>query len=276
MAPRTAVAKRPGALPRNVPGRVEHLESLERGLRVLELFGAGDQHELTMTDVAERLGATRAAAMRLLGTLERLGYLRAAGRAYVLAPRVLGLGYAYLASLGFRIVAKPIVEALRTRAGESCSLGVLDGGDVVYVARAEARRIIRIDLAVGSRLPAHLNSMGRVLLAALPDRALESYLKALKPVAITRHTVTDKSELRRRILDVRRVGHCFISDEVEQGVAGLATPVRDAQGNTIASLNLSLAFSRHTRDEIERVLLPMLRDSTRQIEELLSRELPLA
>lgn len=259
-----------------VPARAEHLESLDRGLRVLELLGGDETHALTISDVAERLDITRAAAMRILGTLERLGFLRSGGRTYTLAPRVLSLGYAYLASLGFRAVAKPIVDALMRDTGATCSIGVLDGADVVYVVRTEARRIIRIDLSVGSRLPAYLNSMGRVLLSALSEQALDAYLAELKPVAATKQTVTDKAELKKRILRVRRAGYCFISGEVEQWIAGLATPIRDRGGNTIASLNLSLAFSRHTKHEIESELLPKLAQSTREIEHILHSDLPLA
>lgn len=258
-----------------IPARTEHLESLDRGLRVLELLGSDETYALTMSDVAERLDITRAAAMRILGTLERLGFVRGEGRTYTLAPRVLSLGYGYLASLGFRALAKPIVDALMQDTGETCSIGVLDGADVVYVVRAEARRIIRIDLSVGSRLPAYLNSMGRVLLSALPEQALDAYLARLKPVAATKHTVTDKAELKTRILSVRRTGYCFISGEVEQWIAGLATPIRDRSGNTIASLNLSLAFNRHAKREIESELLPKLARSTREIEQLLHSDLPL-
>jgi IclR family transcriptional regulator, pca regulon regulatory protein len=258
------------------PARAGHLESLDRGLRALELLGSSETHALTMSDVAERLDITRAAAMRILGTLERLGFVQSGGRTYTLAPRVLSLGYGYLASLGFRAVAKPIVDALVQDTGETCSIGVLDGADVVYVMRAEARRIIRIDLAVGSRLPAYLNSMGRVLLSALPERALDAYLADLRPVAATRQTVTDKAELKRRILLVRKTGYCFISGEVEQWIAGLATPIRDRGGNTIASLNLSLAFSRHTKREIESELLPKLAQSTREVEHILHSDLPFA
>ncbi len=263
------------ATPPKVPPRGEHLESLERGLRVLELFGRDETDALTMVEVAERLQMTRAATMRVMGTLANLGYLHASGRSFALAPRVLSLGYAYLAALGFRAVAKPIVEALKSRTGETCSIGVLDGNDVVYVVRVETRRVIRIDLAVGSRLPAYLNSMGRVLLSALDNASLDAYLAPLQPVAATRKTVTDKAELRKRIVAVRRQGYCFISGEVEQGIAGLATPIRDRNGQTIASLNLSLAFSRHSRQEIESTLLPMLQQSTHEIEHILHSDLPL-
>lgn len=252
--------------------RAEHLESLERGLRVLELFGTDDVHALAMIEVADRLDITRAAAMRILGTLERLGFVRRTGRLYSPAPRVLSLGYAYLASLGFRAIAKPIVDALMLDTGETCSIGILDKMDVVYVVRAEARRLIRIDLDVGSRLPAYLNSMGRVLLSALPDKELEAYLAALKPVAITRRTTTDKRELRRRIVSIRRTGWCYIAGEIDESIAGLATPIRDRQGNTIAALNLSLSLNRHSKREIEVELLPKLAASTRRIEQILHND----
>jgi IclR family pca regulon transcriptional regulator len=228
-----------------------------------------------MTEVAERLGITRAAALRILGTLERLGFLRLTGRVYAPAPRVLSLGYTYLASLGFRAVAQPIVEDLMRDTGETCSIGVLDGPDLVYVVRAEARRIIRIDLHVGSRLPAYVNSMGRVLLAHLPDRELNAYLVALKPVAVTRKTITNKRELKKHILAIRRADWCYIDGEVQEGIAGLATPIRDREGRVLAALNLSLAYSRHGKREIETEFLPRLLASTRQIEQILHNDLSL-
>jgi IclR family pca regulon transcriptional regulator len=263
--------------PRKDPSQrpVEHLESLERGLRVLALFGTDGVHELTMTEVAERLGITRASAMRLLGTLERLGFLHASGRSYRLGVRVLALGYAYLSSLGFGTVARPIVEALVRETGETCSIGVLDHDEVVYVVRVEARRIVRIDLSVGSRLPAYLNSMGRLLLAALPDDQLDAYLAALEPIAVTRKTVTDKQELRRRILAARRSGWCYINGEVEARVAGLSVPLRSRDGLTVAALNITLMSQDHGRQDIEKKLLPILVDARQQIERILHDGLPI-
>ena len=270
MSNQSAIRKKTAPRPRS-----EHLESLARGLRVLELFGTRNAHEFAMSDVAEQLDITRAAASRILGTLESLGFVRCADRRYTLAPRVLAIGYAYLASLGFRNVAKPIVDALVRDTGETCSIGVLDHADVVYVLRAEARRIIRIDLNVGSRLPAYLNSMGRVLLAALPDRQLDAYLAALKPIAMTKKTITDKQALRKRIVAIRRTGWCYIDGEVEESIAGLATPIRDRDGNTIAALNLSLAFSQLGKRRNRATLLAKLAASTQQIEHILHNNLPL-
>ena len=267
------------ARPASAPGpaaRPEYLESLARGLQVLALFGSGGRHEYAMIEVAETLAMTRAAALRVLATLEHLGYVRCSGRAYSLTPRVLGLGYAYLSSLGFRAVAKPIADALMRQTGETVSIGVLDGADVVYVLRSEARRIIRIDLSAGSRIPAYLNSMGRVLLAALPAPELEQYLAALKPVAVTRRTVVRKPELRKVIAGVRAAGWCYIEGEVEESIAGIAAPIRDRSGATVAAFNLSLVHSRHSQRQIRSELLPRLIAGARRIEDIIGNEVAVA
>ena len=264
------------AVLREKAARPEYLESLDRGLRVLELFGSGERHEYTMIEVAEALGMARAAALRVLATLEHLGYLHSSGRAFALTPRVLGLGYAYLSSLGFRAVARPIADALMQETGETCSIGVLDRGDVVYVLRCEARRIIRIDLTAGSRIPAYLNSMGRVLLAALPERELQHYLASLKPVAVTRRTVVKKNDLRQVIAGVRAAGWCYIEGEVEQNVAGIAAPIHDRDGATVAALNLSLVHSRYSQRRIKSELLPKLLEGVRNIETIIRNEVAVA
>ena len=247
----------------------EHLESLDKGLRVLELFGSGETAGFAMIEVAERLDMPRAVARRVLLTLERLGYLRSDGRRYALAPRVLALGYTYLASLGFREVARPVLQALAESTGHTCSIGVLDGDEVVYVLRAEAKRLVRIDLAVGSRIPAWANSMGRLLLSGLDAKALDDYLERLQPVRMTRHTVTDKRKLKARILEAGREGWCAIADEVEEGIRGIAAPLHDAEGRLIAATNISLAFHDYSEAELKRKILPLLIEKTRSIEEIL-------
>lgn len=258
------------------PSRPEYLESLERGLKVLALFGTGGRHEFAMAEVADSLGMTRAAALRVLATLEHLGYVRSAGRAYTLTPLVLSLGYAYLSSLGFRALARPVAEALVIETGETCSIGVLDGADIVYVLRCEARRIIRIDLAAGSRIPAYLSSMGRVLLASLSKSELDAYLAALKPVAVTRRTVIGKPALKRIIAGARSTGWCYIEGELEESIAGMAVPVRNREGRTVAALNLSLVHSRYSQARIRRELLPRLLAASRRIEDIVSNEVAVA
>jgi IclR family pca regulon transcriptional regulator len=255
--------------------RGEKLESLERGLRVLELFGHGSARSYSMIEVADQLQITRASALRILATLQSLGYVRLQARAYSLAPRVLNLGYSYLAALGFKRIAQPILLELVRATQETCSIGVLDGADVVYVAREETRRIIRIDLNVGSRLPAHLNSMGRVLMAALPDAELAALIRRTKLERLTKRSVLDKQELRERIDAVRRQGYCYIDGEVDDRIAGLATPVRDRDGATVAALNLSLGFDRHSAKVIKTTMLPLLQAATRQIESVLHNDIPI-
>lgn len=254
--------------------RGERLESLERGLRVLELFGKGQAQEFSMIEVADAINISRASAMRILATLQNNGYVRLDGRAYSLTPRVLTLGYTYLASLGFRTVARPILLDLVRRTSETCSIGVLDGTDVVYVAREEMRRLIRIDLSVGSRLPAHLGSMGRVLLAALPDAELNAFIRKVRLVKLTQRSVVDRYELKQRILEVRSAGYCYIEGEVDEHIAGLATPIKDEHGKAIAALNLSLGSRRHDRAQAEAEFLPILIDAAQKIEQVVHSGIP--
>lgn len=255
--------------------RGERLESLERGLRVLELFGQGEARAYSMIEIAERLQITRASALRIMATLQDLGYVRLDARAYSLSPRVLNLGYSYLSALGFRSIVQPIMLDLVRDTQETCSIGVLDGSDVVYVARVETRRIIRIDLNVGSRLPAHLNSMGRVLMAALPDAKLAALIRHTRLERLTKRSITDKNTLRERIETVRQLGFCYIDGEVDDRIAGLATPIKDRFGSTVAALNLSLGFDRHSPEEIQATMLPLLQVATQKIELILHNDIPL-
>ena len=153
----------------------EFVQSLERGLAVIRAFDA-DNPDLTLSDVARATGLNRAAARRFLHTLVELGYVGVTQNRYSLRPRTLELGYAYLSSLSLPQVAEPHMEMLVERVRESCSLVVLDEQDVVYVARVATKRIMRVAIGVGSRLPAYLTSTGRVLLAAQPDDWLDRYL----------------------------------------------------------------------------------------------------
>ncbi|NLD55437.1 MAG: helix-turn-helix domain-containing protein [Burkholderiaceae bacterium] len=266
---RTGAATAAAGPPAGTRGRPEHLESLERGLRVLALFGTDGTHEFTMAAVADRLGITRASALRILATLERLGYVHAGAHGYRLGVRVLSLGYAYLSSLGFGTVALPILEGLMNETGETCSIGVLDDDEVVYLVRSEARRIVRIDLHAGSRLPVYINSMGRLLLGAQSDEAIDRYLQALAPVAMTRRTVTDKRKLRELIVATRRTGWCYIEGEVEERVAGLSTRLRDATGATVAAINLTVMNRPRSRAKVLAELLPPLRRAADEIEAIL-------
>jgi IclR family pca regulon transcriptional regulator len=243
----------------------DFVQSLARGLEVLRSFD--ERHASpTLSEVAERTGLARAAVRRSLLTLAHLGYVARKDREFVLTPRVLELGFGYLASLGLSELALPFMETLAQEVDESCSLAVLDDTDIVYVARVPVRRIMAISLGVGARLPAFAASMGRVLLAGLPDDALDAWLARAPTAPLTPHTIHDKKELRAEIRRVRGKGHALVLQELELGLCSIAVPVRDRQGRTLAALNVGMPFRRGARSRALQEILPALRETARAIE----------
>ena len=226
------------------PRNPEFVQSLERGLAVIRAFDA-ERVELTLSDVARSTGLTRAAARRFLLTLVDLGYVRSDGRRFALRPRVLELGYAYLSSLALPEVAQPHMEALVAQVHESCSLSVLDGGDVVYVARVPTRRIMAVAINVGTRFPAYATSMGRVLLAAQTPEALDAYLRGTELEAITPKTIVDPDRLRTVLRRVSAQGYAVVDQELEVGLRSMAVPVR-LNGRVVAAMNVSMHVGRRT------------------------------
>jgi IclR family pca regulon transcriptional regulator len=244
----------------------DFVQSLERGLAVIRAFDA-DHPQLTLSDVARATGLTRAAARRFLLTLVELGYVRTDGRQFSLRPRVLELGYAYLSALSLPEVALPHLEALAARVHESSSLSVLDGEDVVYVARVPTKRIMTVAISVGTRFPAYATSMGRVLLADRPDAWLGDYLRSADLRPLTRRTVTDPEKLRAVLTRVRGQGFALVDQELEEGLRSLAVPVRGEDGRVVAAVNVSAHASRGTSESIRKLLLPPLQETARRIEE---------
>src|SRR5690349_8858096 len=223
----------------------DFVQSLERGLAVIRAFDA-EHRELALSDVARATGLTRAAARRFLLTLVKLGYVNFADGRFSLRPRVLELGSAYLSSLSLPEVAQPHMEELVATVNESSSISVLDDTDIVYVARVPTRRIMSITLAVGTWLPAYATSMGRVLLAALPDAELEGRLARVEIRPLTKRTVKDHEALRQILGVVRRQGYAVVDQELEEGLRSGAVPIRDASGAVVAALNVSVHASRTT------------------------------
>jgi IclR family pca regulon transcriptional regulator len=244
----------------------DFVQSLERGLAVIRAFDA-EHRELALSDVARSTGLTRAAARRFLLTLVKLGYVNFSQGRFSLRPRVLELGYAYLSSLSLPEVAMPHMESLVAQVNESCSISVLDDTDVVYVARVPTRRIMSITLAVGTRLPAFVTSMGRVLLAGLSDDDLEERLARIELTALTSRTVTDKDALREILANVRRQGYAATDQELEEGLRSLAVPLRGASGAVTAALNLSVHASRASMAAMRRDFLPLALQTAAAIEE---------
>lgn len=248
------------------PARGAHfVQSLERGLMVIRVFSA-EHPSMTLSEVARATELTRAAARRFLLTLVDLGYVRTDGRLFSLTPRVLELGYAYVASAGLPDVAQPHLEDLSSRVHESASVSVLEGDDVLYVARVATSRIMAVAITVGTRFPASATSMGRVLLAGRDDDELAAYLTRVSLEPLTRFTITEPDELRAEILRVREQGYAIVDQELEEGLRSLAAPVRDGSGKVIAAANVSAHASRSSLDDVRRDLLPTLLETTARIE----------
>jgi IclR family transcriptional regulator, pca regulon regulatory protein len=242
------------------------VQSLERGLAVIRAFDA-EHPELTLSEVSRITGLTRAAVRRFLHTLVDLGYLRTDGRRFALRPKVLELGYAYLSSLTLPEVALPHLEQLVERVRESSSVSVLDGDEVVYVARVPTKRIMRIAISVGTRFPAYATSMGRVLLAGQPADRLDGYLASADLPALTRHTVADAARLRTELERVRRQGWALVDQELEEGLRSVAVPIRDAGGQVVAAVNVSAHVSRGSPEQVLADFLDPLRQTAKLIEE---------
>ena len=243
----------------------DYVQSLHRGLMVIRTFDA-EHAAMTLSEVAARAAVSRAAARRLLLTLEHLGYVRRDARHFALTPRVLDLGYSYLSSLNASVLAQPIMEQVSRRIDESCSLAVLDGYEVVYVQRVAVRKIMAIHLGIGARLPAFCTSMGRMLLAGLDELAFERWLRALKTQAVTRHTLVDKAEVRAAVERARTHGYAYVEQELQEGLCSLAVPVRDGAGRTVAALNCSMPFRVGVRSHALSQVLPALREGAADIE----------
>jgi IclR family transcriptional regulator, pca regulon regulatory protein len=248
----------------------DHVQSLERGLSVITAFSA-ERPRMTLSEVAKVTGLTRAAARRFLLTLQRLGYVTADDREFSLSPRTLELGYAYLSSTPFWDLAQPHMEALVDRLHESSSISVLDGDEIVYVSRVPTKRIMTVALSVGSRLPAYPTSMGRVLLAALDDDALDDYLRRVELVALTTRTITSPETLRRQLLEIREQGWALVDQELEEGVRSVAAPLRDSRGRVVGALNVSAHAARTTLDRLRREFVPALLDTAASIGTALQR-----
>lgn len=239
------------------------VRSLQRGLTVIKSFAYGDRL-MTVTEIARRANLSRATTRRLLLTLEDYGYVRSEDGRFGLRPAVLELGSAYFSSQLPWHSAGPVMEQLGARVQENCLAGVLDGEHVTCVSRT-SHRLVTVGVYVGQRLPAFTSSMGRVLLAALSPADLDAYFAHAKFAPITAKTTTNRRTLRRELALVREQGWSVVEDEVEEGLIGLAAPVFDGRGETVAALNISAHGGRWTRDRVIKEMLGPLKEAAREI-----------
>jgi IclR family transcriptional regulator, pca regulon regulatory protein len=245
-----------------------YVQSFARGLEVIRSFSAQAPRQ-TLTEVAGRAGLTRAGARRILLTLQTLGYVESDGKLFTLTPRILDLGFAYLSSMPIWNLAEPVMEALVDQVKESCSAAALDGTDIVYVLRVPTRKIMSIGLGVGSRLPAYCTSMGRMLLAGLPDDEVAQRLRASRLLALTRHTVTDADALAQKVQQARRQGWCLVNQELEEGLVSIAAPLTGRNGRVVAALNISGQANRTSPKLMQETMLPPLLEAARTISGLI-------
>lgn len=241
----------------SIPDR-DIMGGLAKGLAVIETFTA-DRPRQSIAEVSAASGLDRATARRCLLTLAHQGYADYDGKFFTLTPRVLRLGTACLATMPLPQIIQPMLDALSARIGQSSSASILDGDEIVYVARAAERRIMSIALMPGSRLPAFCTSMGRVMLAALPEAELRALLTCAPLPARTAKTLIDPEAVTQEILKVRAQGYAIIDEEVEIGLRSIAVPVFNARGLVVAALNIGLPAHDNPRDQIvDRYLAALL------------------
>ena len=249
-------------------GATDFIESLDRGLRVLELFGGGQQ-PMTLSDLAKAADLPRATARRILFTFERAGFVESDGKLFGLTPRVLVLASSYLASNHVVSVLQPALDKLSSEAQEISSMAILDGNDVVFIARASPTRIFSAGIDVGYRLPAFCTSVGRVLLSRLPDAELIAALDKMDLAPLTPFTVTDRKLLLKAIAADRAQGYSLVDREAEPGFRSISVPVRRYDGVIVAAINMGAHVDRVSSAEMVESFLPRLREAAASVKSML-------
>jgi IclR family transcriptional regulator, pca regulon regulatory protein len=250
-------------------GDPNFMTSLARGLAVIQAF-TQKKRQLTISQLSTKTGFSRAAVRRCLYTLAKLGFAGSDdGRHFYLGPRILALGYSYIASMPLATAAQPVLERVSHELHESCSISTLDRSEIIYVARANVTRIMSIDLGVGSRLPAFCTSMGRILLAILTPEALEMYLAETELKRFTERTIVSAEKLRQVLRLVRRNGYAIVDQELELGLRSMAVPIQNPNGKIVAALNVGAHAQRVSIQEMQTKFLPRLRAAAQELSMLL-------
>ncbi|TPK12884.1 helix-turn-helix domain-containing protein [Mesorhizobium sp. B2-5-9] len=244
----------------------DHVGSLERGLGVMEIL-ARHPSGMTLTEMAEQAGLTRAGARRFLLTLTATGYATQSGRVFSLSPRLLTVARSWLGGASLWSFAAPIMRAIAAQLNEACSAAILSGDDVVYVARVPGRRILSVSLDVGTRLPAYCTSMGRMLLAGLTPAELDAFFRKATVERRTPKTIVERPLLAKAIAKARTDGFAIVDEELELGLRSIAVPIRDRAGRTVAAINVSTQSARFSVADMEREILPALLEARQRVED---------
>jgi IclR family transcriptional regulator, pca regulon regulatory protein len=262
--------------PSSFPASPDFVVSLARGLEIIKVFGAQelkpparsnlrDPDALTLSEVAERTGLARAVVRRFLYTLAQLGYVTTDGKYFQLTSKILDLGFAYLSSFSLPKIAQRFLEEVTQETMESSSASVLDGHDIVYIARVQTRRIMSVSLDIGSRLPAFCTSMGRVLLAHLPPESLEHYFKTADFSRFTERTICQPEPLRKELKNVARQGYALVDQELEIGLRSLAVPIFSGGRSAVAAINIGTQAPRTAKAVLLQHFLPVLQRAAKNI-----------
>ncbi|MDB5502674.1 MAG: IclR family transcriptional regulator [Tardiphaga sp.] len=249
-------------------GNTDFIESLDRGLRVFELFGA-DARPMTLSDLAKAADLPRATARRILFTLERAGFVSSDGKLFSLTPRVLVLAAAYLSSNQVVAVLQPVLDRLSSAAQEISSLAILDRHDVIFIARASPARVFSAGIDLGYRLPAFCTSVGRAMLGKYSNGELVAALAAMELKAMTPFTVTDKDLLLATIMTDREKGYSLVDREAEPGFRSISVPVRRYDGEIVAAINMGAHVDRVSTGEMIDRFLPLLREASDSVKSML-------
>jgi len=249
----------------------EYLTTLERGLSVLRAFGR-ENPQMTLSEVAEVTNLSPAAARRCLNTLVKLGYVAKYHRHFLLRPEVMSFASAYLDSMSLGEIVRPHLQAVRDETGDSSSLAVLSGSDILYLVHVSTNRMVRLAAGIGTRFPAYATSLGRAILAFEADDVRNRYLDTGNFVSLTEHTVTSHAELQQILMQVRRDGYSAVKDELDYGLISIAVPILDESGRAMAAINCSTSTSRVGLDELIRTRLPVLQNASWHIQAALRRQ----
>ncbi|WP_059106022.1 IclR family transcriptional regulator domain-containing protein [Shouchella shacheensis] len=241
----------------------DYLKTLERGLEVIKSFK--DSPHLTISESSKITGLSRPVTRRVLITLETLGYANSKNGRYSLTPKILSLGYSYISSQNIWEIATPYLEKLSETIQESSSLATLDATEIVYVARVSVNKIMKHSLGVGTRLPAHASSVGKVLLAFLSDHKLDLYFQQAELRPYTEKTVTSEDKIREDLLNIREQGWALSHDQLEMGLLSIAAPIRDIRGEVVAAVNCATHSGRCNINQVVNEFLPLLLDTAEQI-----------
>ena len=248
----------------------EFVEALAKGIGILESFDAAHP-DMTLSEIARRVGLSPAAARRSLLTLESLGYIGRKDKRFFVRPKLMALASTFYDATGIDDILHEDVQGVVEAFGDASSVGTLEGENVIYIAHCSVQRARRAAAAPGARYPAYATSMGRVLLAALPDDRLDTYIATCRLEALTSKTCTDRKALRGDLMTVRAEGYATTVDQLDYGITALAVPIRDADGRTVAALNTSGYTGLLTPEDLVRQRLPHLRQAASHISHKLTR-----